>query len=124
MAAAALGLAESKLSAAELFRLFPEPVAAAQFTLTGDSRSRLFAMDTFPFFEVGDEPRSSLPIHWDPESRETTSDLHPERTPAPQTLWARAISLTALTGSALNSFDDGPNQKFHFTSERWFQSDS
>ena len=45
----------------------------------------------------------------------------PER---PQSGWALLVSAAAVAGSALNSFDDGPNEKFHFTSERWFQQDT
>ena len=124
IAATAFALAESELAAAELFRLFPEPVAAVQFTLAGDSRSRLFRPNTFGFLDTDEASLSGIPIRWDPEPRETTIYLNPQRAPAPQTFWAGVISLAAMTGSALNSFDDGPNEKFHLTSERWFQSDT
>jgi uncharacterized protein YfiM (DUF2279 family) len=38
----------------------------------------------------------------------------------PKTFWIGFASFITVAGSAVNSFGDGRNQKFHFTNEGWF----
>jgi hypothetical protein len=42
----------------------------------------------------------------------------------PKKLWITAVSVATVAGSALNSFTDGPNQKFHFLNEAFFSENT
>ena len=42
----------------------------------------------------------------------------------PKTLWITAVSIATVAGSAVNSFTDGPSQKFHFLNEAFFSENT
>jgi Predicted periplasmic lipoprotein (DUF2279) len=50
--------------------------------------------------------------------------LSPPLEKKPKKFWITAVSVATIVGSGLNSFTDGPNQRFHFLNEGFFSENT